>query len=326
MSSRRCHKCSKIIVPDYLACSVCLKFFHRGYCATYLKYKTASECCKIEFFDLLVSISSISSTMSNSTISSKLTGGSQDHFQLILDKLDSLEARLVNFIKDQSDINLPIAEKIGCLPSILKKVDKHHEFLRKLTDQNITLKQEIDLLKSSYSTPLLTSSSSSELFLSGIPDEFVSYVHHATSKVLSSLGVDYLLPDVLGVRLMSRKPQSSADSLQTRQTALVASGSSTNSLVVSLKSVQVKDFIISRKREKRNLPISDVFDIRHSGNIFINELLPADKYNLLRRTKIKAKANGFKYVWVRSGRIVVRHGDGSEVINVNSVTDLVRLV
>ncbi|KAI4485709.1 hypothetical protein M0802_012570 [Mischocyttarus mexicanus] len=92
-----------------------------------------------------------------------------------------------------------------------------------------------------------------------------------------------------------------------------------------VSAVKASFVIFCKKRKKCSLPISDVFDIQKSGNVFVNEL-PADQYNLLLFTKVKANANDYKYVCVRSGPIFVKRGDGSKVINVNSVTDLVRLV
>ena len=61
-------------------------------------------------------------------------------------------------------------------------------------------------------------------------------------------------------------------------------------------------------------------------NVYVNELLPKELYELLKLTKRVAKDRSYKYVWVRGGCINVRHSDGKPVIQVNSKADLDRLV
>ena len=97
------------------------------------------------------------------------------------------------------------------------------------------------------------------------------------------------------------------------------------SLLVVLKSPRVRDFIMTKKREHKNLTVKEVFGLDRPGSIFIKEFLPASVYSLLRRTKAVAARAGFKYVWTKSGAICVRKADGSPIITVKTEADFANL-
>lgn len=59
-----------------------------------------------------------------------------------------------------------------------------------------------------------------------------------------------------------------------------------------------------------------------SDNIFINEHLSYGTKLILKQAKDMAKQNGFKYVWVRDGRVLVRKSDRSSVISISSDDDV----
>lgn len=54
--------------------------------------------------------------------------------------------------------------------------------------------------------------------------------------------------------------------------------------------------MISAKRAKRDLRVSEVLST--VGNIFVNEMLPSDLYNLLRQTKTRTSQMHYKHDWV----------------------------
>ena len=98
------------------------------------------------------------------------------------------------------------------------------------------------------------------------------------------------------------------------------------SLSLSLsKSPVIRDHIISRKRAKGNLIISQVFALDQPGSVFVSEFLPSTVYGLLRRTKAAAARRSYKYVWVRAGEVCVRKSDGPSIVVVRSDLDLERL-
>ena len=97
-----------------------------------------------------------------------------------------------------------------------------------------------------------------------------------------------------------------------------AAAASTLSFIITLKSPGIRDHIISRKRAKGNLTISQVFALDQPGSVFVREFLPSAVYGLLRRTKAAAARRGYKYVWVRTGEICVCKTDGAGIVVVRS--------
>ena len=67
------------------------------------------------------------------------------------------------------------------------------------------------------------------------------------------------------------------------------------SFVVTLKSLSIRDHIVSRKRQIKNLSIIKVFAVDEPGKIYVREFLSAAVYGLLRRTKILAALRGYKH-------------------------------
>lgn len=60
----------------------------------------------------------------------------------------------------------------------------------------------------------------------------------------------------------------------------------------------------------------------HLRNIYINEMLCSANKKLLFDTKIFAKNNNFKYVWVRDGMIFIRKSDNQKYFVIKDFTDL----
>jgi regulator of replication initiation timing len=82
--------------------------------------------------------------------------------------------------------------------------------------------------------------------------------------------------------------------------------------------------ILQKRRVKKDL------STRHLGlavdsPVYINESLSPARRRLLAATREARKTKGYKYVWVRGGKIFCRKGDGDEVIHVKSMEDLARL-
>ena len=82
------------------------------------------------------------------------------------------------------------------------------------------------------------------------------------------------------------------------------------SSIVTFKSLNIRDYIISKKH-KKNLTINQSFAVDQPGNIFAQEFLPAPVYSLLLQ-------RDFKHVRVRSGAICVRKLDWSDIVVVRS--------
>ena len=127
--------------------------------------------------------------------------------------------------------------------------------------------------------------------------------------------------DVLEIRSLTRGNGSTIGDPQRHS----AAAGSTLSFILTLKSPGIRDHMMSRKRAKGNLTISQVFALDHPGSVFVREFLPSAVYGLLRHTKAAAARRGYKNVWVRAGEICVRKSDGASIVVVRFDLDLEKL-
>ena len=140
-------------------------------------------------------------------------------------------------------------------------------------------------------------------------------------RVFHALGIPELKGDILEVRVLAGKVGGVIEERQSTSTTNTMS----KSLMVVLKSPKVRDFIIAKKREHKELTVKRVFGLDQPGNVSVKEFPPGPVYGLLRRTKDVAARAGFEYVWKRSGAICVRKTDDSPVIVVKTEADFVNL-
>ena len=125
---------------------------------------------------------------------------------------------------------------------------------------------------------------SPNITISGIPVSATDSPRTMVLKVFEALGIPELAVDVLEIRNLTRGNGSMIHDPQRRS---VPTGS-TLSFIVTLKSPGIRDHIISRKRAKGNLTISQVFALDQPGSVFVREFLSSAVYELLRRTKAAA--------------------------------------
>lgn len=254
-------------------------------------------------------------------------------------KIDELADILKKFMEQQSAINANINSKfdqhkalcdvislkLDGIPELVRQVRDHDKDISQLKTDVQNIAQTLTTLPAAQSAIIQTAvaqSPSADVVISGIPKTIEMTDREIAALIFESLGVSHLIDDILDVRPLMK-----------RQSALrspVGSQSSQNrvetiSFIVSLKSPQVRDHVLKKKRDKRDLSLNDVFNNGSSKRIYVKELLPSDVYRRLLLTKTRAASAGYKYVWSRAGTICVRKMDGSPVIYINSDHDLAKL-
>lgn len=96
-------------------------------------------------------------------------------------------------------------------------------------------------------------------------------------------------------------------------------------IIVQLKSLTLKDSIISAIRRRKGITSIEIGIQGESRNIYVNEhLIPALKI-LLKQTRDTAKSAGYKSVWVRNCKIFARKDDTSPKIHIRGIEDLKKL-
>ncbi|XP_047523168.1 uncharacterized protein LOC125061680 [Pieris napi] len=96
-------------------------------------------------------------------------------------------------------------------------------------------------------------------------------------------------------------------------------------IVVRLKSRDIKDEILSGLRRRRGIQTLDIGLSGESKKFFVNEHLTPENKQLLKEAKALAAKKGFKFVWVRNCCIFLRRNEESPVITINFRRDLEKI-
>ncbi|XP_046466560.1 uncharacterized protein [Neodiprion pinetum] len=239
-------------------------------------------------------------------------------FKCLQTSISSVEQNIAELRADVSVFSSSyetLNNRIGTLElnSEATKVD-----IQTIREENSALKSQVNLL-SNRLTNNDSNNTSAEITISGLPIDITDTPNTIVDRILKALGIPGLTSDVLEIRqIPSKQPLADGERPHTSTTTQASLGT----LIVSLKSSRVRDFIIQKRREKKELSINEVFALNRKGNIFINEFLPSATYNLLRRTKSKAEELGYKFVWLKAGNIYVRRSEKTEIIQINAESDL----
>lgn len=247
------------------------------------------------------------------------------------------------FIKKQNAVNIEHTNKLNEIQRLTNLLNDHEARLAQLENDNVQLKrhderliqleedntelkrrnsiltQELSTLKPNLTPCDSSSSFATEFMISGIPLAVTLTKDDIVARVFDALDISHLLNDVLDIRSFDKK-----NSTQPSQST--TSGSTKKSFLVILKSQSVRNFILDKKRTKKNLSIEEVFGSKIQGSVYVNEFLPPALYNLFRLTKAQARSKGYKYVWVRSGTIFVRKADGQPPLMIHSEADIEKII
>ena len=233
---------------------------------------------------------------------------------LIQESLTGMERTMGAIRADVADLSAShqlLSERVSALQA---RAELAHSDPHVMREDSLALSSRLSDLTSCLSH-IESSRPSPNVTISGIPASVTDSPRTMVLKVFEALGIPELAVDVLEIRSLIRGNGSTIGDPQRRSTA----AGSTLSFIVTLKSPGIRDHIISKKRAEGNLTISQVFALDQPGSVFVRDFLPSAVYGLLRRTKAAAARRGYKYVWVRAGKICVRKSDGV----VSSSSDLI---
>lgn len=96
-------------------------------------------------------------------------------------------------------------------------------------------------------------------------------------------------------------------------------------IVVKLNSILIRDQFLSAIKRKKGITSADLGFKDRATQVYINEHLTSANKQLFNAARTCCKESGFRYVWVRNGRIFVRKSEGSQVIIIKTVSDLRRI-
>lgn len=131
-------------------------------------------------------------------------------------------------------------------------------------------------------------------------------LHDSLQKIADKLDIPFSLDGVEAVhRLPTRRKTDSPP------------------IIVQFSSRKMRDFWISKKREKltNDMVLADGSDKK----VYINENLVTSIKDLLYKTKQKAGELQYKFVWVRNGKIFVKKSEDVFAIKINTEADLQKI-
>ncbi|XP_046750616.1 uncharacterized protein LOC124413873 [Diprion similis] len=235
--------------------------------------------------------------------------------------LSGVEKNIADLRADVYNLSVSHDEMANRISDLEATAQNAHSVSKEVMTENITIKNQIFEITNRLSV-IESHNTAGKITLTGIPSSVTDSPDIIARKIFDALKIPELIGDVLDIRNLTKKSTKEQGS---RPSTSAATPSASRAFIITLKSAMIKDFIISKKREKKDLTVREVFSLNSSGKIFLNEFLPPNIYKLLRQTKAMALQLQYQYVWPKSGGICVRKTDGSPVITIGSEIDLAKL-
>lgn len=177
---------------------------------------------------------------------------------------------------------------------------------------------------------------SNEVEISGIGEEPKENLHHIVLLTAKKIGVELSDKDIdWAIRVGPPQSTAKIDVLtETETEAVMEAGAkladaklkekAPRPIVVRFTRRKLRDDFLEGAKGRRGLKSDDIVH-GTSRNVFINERLTKENRYLFRNARIAAAEKGYKYCWVRNGRIFIRRADKRPVISIRSHEDLEQL-
>lgn len=148
------------------------------------------------------------------------------------------------------------------------------------------------------------------LEISGIPEKKNENLLDYLVSIANAIGVNLSNDDIIRIHRVQPRIQ--------------LAGKPKN-IIAHMKSLYIKDTIISGIRKNRGLSTIDLGIPGESRQIYVNEHLSPVFKQLYKNTRDAVKSSNFKYVWIRNCKIYVRKDDTSPAFLVKNANDLRRV-
>lgn len=235
---------------------------------------------------------------------------------IIMDQLSSIKTVNENIIyehsqlkKEVNDITESLNFHIKSQEDLKTRVDTlstHSKEVKGLQSEIMDLKQTVNDLQNEQNIQqqkerLLN------LEISGIPEKRNENLLDYLVSIANIIGVNLSNEDIIRIHRVQPRIQ--------------LPGKPKN-IIAHMKSLHIKDTIISGIRKNRGLSTIDLGIPGESRQIYVNEHLSPVYKQLYKNTRDAVKSSNFKYVWIRNCKIYVRKDDTSPAILVKDVNDL----
>lgn len=221
-----------------------------------------------------------------------------DAIKLILETLQGITKSIGDLVKSNNELmceNKNQSKKIDNLIEDIKICKKENEVIKR---ENIFLHEKINNLEQ-YSRNY-------NLEIQGVPFDKTENTYNITVDVANQLGCNI---DTSDIEFCHRLKNNSKNPNQPP------------TIIAKFYSRRIKETILDGRKTKKFILARDIGYQNSVLRIYVNEHLTATNKNLYWLAR-NTKQFGYKYAWVRSGRIYIRQDDNSPVIPINRPTDI----
>lgn len=212
------------------------------------------------------------------------------------------------FLRSISSIN----DKLSALQDISQVLGNHSARIKSLEDDKTILVANVKDLSNrvdSYDQNLLTN----QLEIACVPVSESESIPDLVIKISEKLNQTLTKEDFNTCHRKRAVPAVNSSSLGRIPT-----------IIVSFKDIQKRNNLLTAFRARRGIKLSEI-GFNNESYFFINESLTNTRKKLFYTAKTFQKANNFKYLWTRNGRIFLKKTDNSGVINIDLNTDFTTL-
>lgn len=322
MAERECCTCQKKLGKEqFLLCSRCKRCYHLGKCSGIQKKRfkgmkqgdidiwKCNSCADEE----TESSDSDSSNLSDQNHESdkppkhqdaaaRQTEGLDSKLAMILCKLDRVDKKvdkqnqttqsIESFMEVLSTKYDELLAKIGSQETeICKLKEKTEQLQKQLTEKDVEIARIRDSVESAEQH-----SRRKNLEIHGIAESPKEDLFQVLVNLSSKMEIE--VPERSSVEAVHR--------LKSRQDRIAP-------IIVRFTDQATKDLWITKKKALR------------AEKIFLNDNLTKAQGHLFWQTRQQAKEKGYKFAWTKNGKVLVRKEEGSNIIAVNTATDLAKL-
>ena len=211
-------------------------------------------------------------------------------FHTILAKVNETDKKLADF-----------SSKLDKIPEVLRVLAEHSESIAATELSIAQLRDEIQAGRESPVTSTIPNSA--ENIITGLPVSATDSSKVLVQKVFLALEIPELTYNVLSIRDITKKPVTNGNVTADNGVGVSLRQNNSNqtviirrSVIVALKSCEIRNHIIRILRSKREVTAAAVFSSLNRNRTYVNELLLSVTYNFLRHIKLIAKQAPYRYV------------------------------
>ena len=254
----------------------------------------------------------IESSRTEGNLSSTSSDDSEDQQQsdtetvvepTLTDVLKAINSHKKSNQKSFKEMNVKIDANTGTLEEFKSSRDQQQNDI-------VTLFSEVSCIKTSLSNEFSISGHLGALNSNANLSDIVI-------GVVNYMGVPITAKHIRGIRLMKNKVQNKPFS------QVVASPPEPPRIIVKMYSnSKVLRILDARKTHTKILNSQVTPGCESNKQIFVNQMLSKEVYELQKTCKTWAKANGFKYVWYSEGNILIKKANGDKTFIIHKPQDL----